>query len=67
MQVLDGTATERRLEEWMSKVRWGVLGAAKIATEKVIPAMQGGEHSEIVAIASRSADRAAAVAAATAS
>jgi hypothetical protein len=26
----------------MKKIRWGVLGVAKIATEKVIPAMQGG-------------------------
>lgn len=40
------------------KVRWGVLGAAKIATEKVIPAMQASEHCEIVAIASRDASRA---------
>jgi predicted dehydrogenase len=37
----------------MRKVKWGVLGVAKIATEKVIPAMQRGEASEIVAIASR--------------
>lgn len=36
-----------------TKVRWGVLGAAKIAVEKVIPAMQKGEWSEITAIASR--------------
>jgi predicted dehydrogenase len=35
------------------KVRWGVLGAAKIAVEKVIPAMQQSEWSEITAIASR--------------
>src|SRR5271170_6443463 len=35
------------------KVRWGVLGAAKIAVNKVIPAMQAGEFSEITAIASR--------------
>jgi len=38
----------------MSKVRWGVLSTAKIGIEKVIPAMQQGEFSEIVAIASRS-------------
>ena len=31
------------------KVKWGVLGVAKIATEKVIPAMQRGEVSEIAA------------------
>ncbi len=35
------------------KVSWGVLGAAKIGIEKVIPAMQGGEVSRIDAIASR--------------
>ncbi|HJY26661.1 MAG TPA: Gfo/Idh/MocA family oxidoreductase, partial [Pyrinomonadaceae bacterium] len=35
------------------KVRWGVLGTAKIALTKVIPAMQQSEWSEIVAIASR--------------
>src|SRR5947207_8176719 len=37
----------------MKKIRWGVLGVAKIATEKAIPAMQRGELCEIVAIASR--------------
>ena len=42
----------------MRKVRWGVLGVAKIATEKVIPAMQGGEASTIAAIASRDRGRA---------
>jgi predicted dehydrogenase len=36
-----------------NKVRWGVLGVARIATEKVIPAMQRGEWSDVVAIASR--------------
>ena len=40
------------------KLRWGVLGAAKIATAKVIPAMQRGAHSEVVALASRDARRA---------
>jgi predicted dehydrogenase len=35
------------------KIRWGVLGAAKIATVKVIPGMQRCEHAEIAAIASR--------------
>ncbi|MGH9704142.1 MAG: Gfo/Idh/MocA family protein, partial [Candidatus Acidiferrales bacterium] len=35
------------------KVRWGVLGAASIATRKVIPAMQNGNWSEVAAIASR--------------
>src|SRR5580698_9784589 len=35
------------------KVRWGVLGVASIAIRKVIPAMQQGEWSKVVAIASR--------------
>ncbi len=48
----------------MGVVRWGVLGVAKIATEKVIPAMQRGEVSRIDAIASRDPERARAAAAA---
>jgi predicted dehydrogenase len=39
-------------------VRWGVIGAARIALDKVIPSMQEGELSRVVAIASRSADKA---------
>jgi predicted dehydrogenase len=35
------------------KVKWGVLGVANIAVRKVIPGMQAGEWSDIVAIASR--------------
>ena len=35
------------------KVEWGVLGVAGIAVNKVIPAMQRGEWSQILAIASR--------------
>jgi predicted dehydrogenase len=35
------------------KVKWGVLGAASIAVRKVIPGMQAGEWSDVVAIASR--------------
>ncbi len=46
----------------MPKIRWGVLGAAKIAVEKVIPAMQGGAYTEVVAIASRDASKATATA-----
>lgn len=37
----------------MAKIRWGVLSTAKIGTEQVIPAMQQGQYSEVVAIASR--------------
>ena len=47
----------------MKKIRWGVLGVAKIATEKVIPAMQRGQWSEVTAIASRDIDKARAAAA----
>ncbi len=42
-------------------IAWGVLGTAKIGRTKVIPAMQAGRHSRVVAIASRdiaSAERA---------
>ena len=42
-----------------SKLRWGILGVAKIATTKVIPAMQRGARSTVAAIASRDASRAA--------
>ncbi|OQP51193.1 Gfo/Idh/MocA family protein [Niastella populi] len=37
----------------MHKVRWGILSTAKIAREKVIPAMQRGKYCYIAAIASR--------------
>jgi predicted dehydrogenase len=47
----------------MRKIRWGVLGAAKIAIEKVIPAMQRGQWSEVTAIASRDVEKARAAAA----
>ena len=40
------------------KVRWGVLGVANIAVQKVIPGMQRAEHVEIAAIASRSLEKA---------
>src|SRR5947209_5421170 len=42
----------------MKKVRWGVLGTADIAVGKVIPAMQRGRLTEVVAIASRSPEKA---------
>jgi predicted dehydrogenase len=44
------------------KVRWGILGNAKIAREKVIPAMQKGEHCAVTAIASRRPEKAKAIA-----
>ena len=40
------------------KVKWGVLSTAKIGVEKVIPAMQRGNFSEVVAISSRDAEKA---------
>jgi predicted dehydrogenase len=43
-------------------VKWGVIGCADIAVKKVIPAMLGSELSEVTAIASRSEERAVAVA-----
>ena len=43
----------------MKKVSlFGVLSTARIGVQKVIPAMQKGEHTEVVAIASRSLDKA---------
>ena len=48
----------------MRKLRWGVLGVARIATAKVIPAMQRGRYSVVTAIASRDAAKAQAAAAA---
>jgi len=41
-----------------TKLRWGVLGVARIATTKVIPGMQKGSFATITAIASRSQARA---------
>jgi predicted dehydrogenase len=46
------------------KVRWGVLGVAKIAVEKVVPAMQRSQHADVIAIASRDPDKARSTAAA---
>lgn len=37
----------------MNVVRWGILGCANIAIEKVIPAMLQGKYSKITAITSR--------------
>ena len=42
----------------MSKLRWGVLSTARIATEKVIPAIARSAFGEVLAIASRDAQRA---------
>jgi predicted dehydrogenase len=42
----------------LPKIRWGVLGGAKIARTKVIPAMRRGTRTEVAAIASRDGDMA---------
>ena len=42
----------------MKKLNWGILSTAKIGIEKVIPAMQQGKLSKIVAIASRTQESA---------
>ncbi|WP_138429767.1 Gfo/Idh/MocA family protein [Fodinibius saliphilus] len=46
----------------MKTVRWGILSTAKIAVEKVIPAIQQAENSTVSAISSRSAEKADAIA-----
>jgi predicted dehydrogenase len=45
------------------KVKWGILSTASIAQRRVLPAMLNCERAEITAIASRSLDKAKAVAA----
>ncbi|MCI0515458.1 Gfo/Idh/MocA family oxidoreductase [candidate division KSB1 bacterium] len=42
----------------MRKIRWGILSTAKIGRVKVIPALQAGRYSEVVAIASRDIEKA---------
>lgn len=44
------------------KVRWGILSTANIGMKKVTPAMQRGQYSEVVGIASRDLARAQAAA-----
>jgi predicted dehydrogenase len=46
---------ERKLQ---TKIRWGVLGTSKFALNKMIPAIQIGQYGVVVAIASRSLDKA---------
>lgn len=46
----------------MEQIRWGILSTAKIGRTKVIPALQKSTLGSVEAIASRSADRARAVA-----
>lgn len=42
----------------MKKIKWGVLSTARIGVNKVIPAMQQGNYSGIVAIGSRNLQKA---------
>jgi predicted dehydrogenase len=46
----------------VNKIRWGILGTAKIAREKVIPATQASDTGAVTAIASRELSQAKAVA-----
>lgn len=47
----------------MDKARWGVLGTADIFTDRVMTGIRSTKHVEVVAIASRSLEKAQAVAA----
>jgi D-xylose 1-dehydrogenase (NADP+, D-xylono-1,5-lactone-forming) len=40
------------------KIRWGILGAASIARRRVVPAIQVSRNGEVVAVASRTLDKA---------
>ena len=42
----------------MNKLRWGILGTAKIAREWLIPAIHTSRHGEVIAVASRNLERA---------
>ena len=52
MTAPDSTSVRSR------RLRWGILGVAKIATEKVIPAIRHATNCEVHAIASRDLARA---------
>src|SRR5256714_1984670 len=42
----------------IKKVRWGILGVARIAVNRTVPAMRAGEWCEVAGIASRDRARA---------
>jgi predicted dehydrogenase len=48
----------------MRKLRWGVISTGNIGRTKVVPAIQRGQHSDVVALASRDLARGRAAAAA---
>jgi predicted dehydrogenase len=45
-------------EETVNTIRWGLVGAGDIAGKRVAPALASTEHSELVAVSRRQADRA---------
>jgi predicted dehydrogenase len=46
----------------MRKIHWGVLSTAKIGLDAVLPAMQRGQYSQVIGIASRGLEKAQAAA-----
>src|SRR5690606_24657589 len=44
--------------EMAARVRWGILGTARIGATAVIPAIRASRNGEVVAVASRDAERA---------
>jgi predicted dehydrogenase len=42
----------------MSKIRWGILSAANIAYEQLVPALRRSERAEVLAVASRNKSKA---------
>ncbi|WP_202077632.1 Gfo/Idh/MocA family protein [Caldalkalibacillus salinus] len=42
----------------MKQIKWGILGCASIARKQLIPAIKEVDHAEVVAVASRSLERA---------
>ena len=46
------------MEKMSQKIKWGILGTAQIAKTAIIPAIKALDNCEIIAIASRSLDKA---------
>ncbi len=55
---IDGPFTERFEENFMEKVKWGVLGCASFARRRTIPAMLESPSVELVGVASRTREKA---------
>src|ERR1700716_1548721 len=62
MPVGHSARRSKMTDERIAPVRWGILGAAKIALEKVIPGMRESALAQVVGIASRDLARARAAA-----